>query len=251
MSNWSFAMNGRCYENDYIRAWARILALKISSRALQPSLSLPRFIDDEFSILILSFGTLASRFSEDSLCIGAVLCECWICMYTHSVYAGCIFFYIHTMCNVHVHEHCSIVQCKMFSVHIRSYHRSYHRLSLDLCSTFFLFCLQKIECFSAKTCCGLNETKRTIKWSSNFTVSGSYLNVIIASPLHIDTSFISLSLSLSLLICFQNDNSKKVTTTMRKNTHERKRKRRTTQYWHENTHFTCTITRACKEKRKD
>lgn len=216
MSNWSFAMNERCYENDYIRA------LTIPSRA--PALA--RFIDDEFSILILSFGTLASRFSEDTLCIGAVLCECWICMYTQCV-RRCIF---------------SCIQCAMcmstntvqsFNVHSFDVRSSHSIISSQLSSSltwfvqhFFRFSCRKSNVLARKRVVvwtKRNETKRTIKWSSKFfTVSGSYLNVIIASPLHIDTFFLSLR-----LLCFQKDDSKKVTATMQqKNTHTKENEKK-------------------------
>lgn len=116
MSNWSFAMNERCYENDYIRARAHILSHSQYHHGLL--LSLSRFIDDEFSILILSFGALASRFPEDSLCIGAVFCECWICMYTRCVRRCILFYTFNVQCacpRTLFNRSMYIVQCSVFT----------------------------------------------------------------------------------------------------------------------------------------
>lgn len=143
MSNWSFAMNERCYENDYIRARAHILSHSQYHHGLLLSLSLSRFIDDEFSILILSFGTLAKQISR-----GLALHWCGVLrvlnLHVHSVCTPVYsFLYIQcAMCMSTNTVQSFNVHCTMFSVHIRSYHRSYHRLSLDLCSTFFVLLAQ-------------------------------------------------------------------------------------------------------------
>lgn len=164
---------------------------------------------------------------------------------TLGVYAG-VFFFIHSMCNVHVHEHCSIVQCTLYNVQC-----SHSIISSQLSSSltwfvqhFFSFCLHKIECFSAKTCCGLNETKRN---ETNNKVKFELHSKWLVFKCNNSVSIAHRHLFLFLLLPKRrqwksyNDNAAK-----NNNTREA-----TQQYWHENAHFTCTITRACKEKRKD
>lgn len=94
------------------------------------------FIDDEFSILILSFGICRQIFSERF--IGGYV----------SVEFACTL-----MCTVYM----DTVQCSMFT----SDHITAIIVSLDLCSIFFsLAACRKIECVNENV---LWCTKRTIK----------------------------------------------------------------------------------------
>lgn len=64
-------MNERCYENDYIQA----LGPRTQTHKHVRGYGLSRFIDDEFSILILSFWYWQADFQRMRFVL-MVLCEC-------------------------------------------------------------------------------------------------------------------------------------------------------------------------------
>lgn len=181
------------------------------------------------------------------LCSSAVLCECCICMYTPCV-RWCIFLY--SLYNVQCACTRTLFNRSTYNVQCSHSIISSQAIIVSHLICAALFCCsagRKSNVLAQKRVVVWTKRNKTIKWSSNVSVSDSYLNVIIASPLHIDTFFPLASKQEDSKMLQQQCARKKKTTT----TKENEKDVCFSQHWHENAHFTCTITRACKEKRKD